>query len=158
MSDIVNESLRLYPPMRNIYRAVGHFPSPNTFLDLFGSKSSSIKQNVNIEALHRDRSFWGHDAEKFRSNRWSELEKAKTPAERANSFLPFGRSPFRCPAANLFAPQFIGVLVGGLLMNFPENEWKLVPECASMEEVFAPGPLTNERGAFKEVLMAKICR
>jgi hypothetical protein len=41
--------------------------------------------------------------------------------------MPFGPSPFQCPAARTFAPRMLGVLVGALLFAFDDygKTWNL---------------------------------
>ncbi|KAJ5498684.1 Cytochrome P450 [Penicillium expansum] len=105
---IVSESLRLYVPTRHIHRAYQWDQGMGT--------SHEIK-SADIEGCHLRSDIWGSDAERFNPGRWS----APTSAQR-DAFMPFGCSPFECPAKPTFGPRMIGVLVGALLVALDDKD------------------------------------
>lgn len=101
---IVDETLRLYPPTRRIYR---HKSETGINPELVAA---------DIEYLHRDPSIWGEDALFFKPSRWRETSESQREA-----FLPFGSKPFTCPAKGDAGPRMIAVLVSALLEVFNDG-------------------------------------
>ncbi|KAK8567382.1 hypothetical protein V6N12_005972 [Hibiscus sabdariffa] len=87
---IINETLRLYPPVNGTMRKVGRevrlgkleLPTP---LDL----------DIRIMALHHDADLWGDDVHLFKPERFAE-GIAKATNYKAAAFLPFGLGPRSC--------------------------------------------------------------
>jgi hypothetical protein len=107
---IVREALRLYPPTRHIHR---HFQ--------FAS-GSSVLAIADIEGLHRDTGIWGSDADCFRPSRWADV---RHEPEQLQAWMPFGSSPFLCPAKPDFGPRMVGILVAALVDAFSDARYEL---------------------------------
>ncbi|ORY10228.1 hypothetical protein BCR34DRAFT_567083, partial [Clohesyomyces aquaticus] len=108
---LVREALRLYPPTRHVHR---HFK--------FAGRGSSILAIADIEGLHRDEEVWGPDADCFRPSRWESLSPE---SEQLKAWMPFGGSPFVCPAKPEFGPRMIGILVAALVEVFSDVKFEL---------------------------------
>jgi hypothetical protein len=107
-ADLVNETLRLYPPTKRVYRwqqAESPHGTPDSEPDL---------RSADIEALHRspNETLSRDFPTNFRIDRWVELRRSATGE--ADSFMPFGYGILACPARVEFAPKIIIVLVGAL--------------------------------------------
>lgn len=109
---LVKEALRLYPPTKRIYR---HFVMQST-------EGIETKETVaaDIEACHRLPEIWGAKSNKYRPARWNEA----TPGMR-NAYMPFGGSPFMCPASGSFGPNMIAVLVAAIAPHISASKWQL---------------------------------
>jgi hypothetical protein len=94
---VLKETLRLYPPTKNIYRT-----------------NEKTDQDVCISVLqiHRNKNVWGADALEFRPDRFKE----ELTSEQKNCYLPFSIS---CPARHNFAYSFAGVIVAEILKCCP---------------------------------------
>ncbi|RPB16781.1 hypothetical protein P167DRAFT_192534 [Morchella conica CCBAS932] len=99
VSHIINESLRLYPPTKRVYRKIQ-------------TESTQPDVAIDIEQIHRDPETWGSDANIFRPSRWRKSEMNKTIAA---AFIPFGMMPLICPARKIFGPRIIGIFLAALL-------------------------------------------
>ncbi|KAI9778061.1 MAG: hypothetical protein M1835_005075 [Candelina submexicana] len=129
---IVNESLRLYPPTRRIYR----------------QKNRSSTVAADIEFLHRDPTIWGEDALRFRPARWG-----STSEDALKAFMPFGGPRrFTCPSKGNAGPRMIGLLVAVLLEVFSsEYHW----EAGSPEDkIDGDEPLSLERDRYSTLKLA----
>jgi hypothetical protein len=135
---LVREALRLYPPTRHIHREF-------EFAD-----SSQVSAVADIEELHRDTNIWGFDAECFRPSRW-----ASTNSEQSKAWMPFGASPFLCPAKPEFGPRMIGILVAALVTTFSDAKYELQREGVrgQMETAEFFGPLNSERHSYEELYL-----
>jgi hypothetical protein len=143
---LVNESLRLYPPTRRIYRQMG--------LD-DGARKERL--GVDVEALQRQESIWGNNALDWDPRRW--VNKIKTN----EGFVPFGMGKFECPARGSFGPMMVGVLVGSLVLGFPDKDgvrWEVADEAEreGLEEIFggAGVPLQGGREAYVGLRLVKV--
>ena len=91
---IINESLRLYPPVISISREVEREARLGTF---------HLPANVNLFisnlAVHHDTEVWGHDAHLFKPERFAE-GVAKATRNNIAAFLPFGLGPRNCVGFN----------------------------------------------------------
>jgi hypothetical protein len=94
---ILKETLRLYPPTKNIYRI-----NVKTGEDVC----------ISIQQIHRDTNVWGSDALDFRPDRFRE----KLSSEQNKCYLPFSVS---CPARHGFAYRFAGAIVAKILQHCP---------------------------------------
>ncbi|KAL8106051.1 cytochrome P450 CYP749A22-like [Apium graveolens] len=94
MNMIINESLRLYPPVLTVTRAVkkevilGNLTLPPN-LSIF----------ISILALHHDPRIWGKDVLLFKPERFAE-GVAKATNNNAAAFIPFGMGPRTCVGLN----------------------------------------------------------
>lgn len=143
---IVLESLRLYVPTRHIHRAYQWDQSMGACHEI---------ESADIEGCHMRSDIWGSDAERFNPKRWSAL----TPAQ-GDAFMPFGCSPFECPAKPIFGPRMIGVLVGALLAALEDKErtktWDLDCEDVSVLEHFTSGKkLCPHRNSYTDLYLVR---
>ncbi|KAL7275819.1 hypothetical protein RUND412_001230 [Rhizina undulata] len=109
VTNIVNETLRIYPPTKRIHRAI---PAPPQ-TDLLRVVA------IDVEYFHHDSATWGVDSTEFRPQRWN----GPITESQKKSFLPFGAKPFACPAGRTFAPKVIGLLVAALAEEFGDDQW-----------------------------------
>jgi len=87
MSNVINETLRLYPP-------AGLLPNRDVVEDsvvgdYFIPKGNTIQ--VSVYSMHHDKEVWGDDVEDFNPDRFNNLTKLQKTA-----FLPFGGGPRIC--------------------------------------------------------------
>lgn len=106
---ILRETLRLYPPTKNIYRT-----NLKTGQDIC----------INVQHIHRDKGVWGSDALEFRPDRF---KKEKLTAEQKQCYLPFSIS---CPAKDGFAYRFSGAIVAEILKRCPT--FTIAEGCSSL--------------------------
>ncbi|WCJ29700.1 Cytochrome P450 superfamily protein [Euphorbia peplus] len=95
---ILNESLRLYPPV------IATIRRSKTDVDLGGYKiPGGTELLIPTLALHHDQSIWGNDANDFNPRRFSEgMAKA---AKHSIAFIPFGLGVRTCIGQNLAIMQ-----------------------------------------------------
>ncbi|KAL2831503.1 hypothetical protein BDW59DRAFT_157928 [Aspergillus cavernicola] len=137
--DLVNEVLRLYPPTRRIHR---------TYKSDMAAKS--IGMAADLEACHRLNEIWGTDAMDYDPRRWRRLEKAQKEA-----FMPFGSTPFECPARPIFGPRIIGLLIGTLFREIC-GDWVLKLHGRGFPDPSVPiKRLSNERSALSEAYLSR---
>ncbi|CAF3391782.1 unnamed protein product [Rotaria socialis] len=105
---ILKETLRLYPPTKNIYRT---------------NLNTGENVCISVQQIHRDKTVWGSDALNFNPYRFKDI---LTP-EQQQSYLPFSIS---CPARFGFAYKFAGAIVAEIL-NFGPN-FSIAKEFESM--------------------------
>lgn len=93
MNMIINETLRIYPPIATLSRII----HTNTNLKQL-TLLSGMEISMPLSMVHRDRELWGDDASEFNPNRFSEgvLSASKVPG----SFFPFGGGPRICVGKN----------------------------------------------------------
>ena len=111
VGQILKETLRLWPtaPMFSVY--------PYEDETLIGDKYRMTKEQdwaILIPMLHRDKSVWGEDAEKFNPDHFTvEAEQARP----ANAYKPFGNGQRAC-IGRQFALQEATLVLGMLLQRF----------------------------------------
>jgi hypothetical protein len=132
---IVYEALRLYPPTRHIHRAYR------------SARGTSTLATADVEGLHRDENIWGPDAQMFIPSRWT---GAKITTEQTKAWMPFGASPFLCPAKPDFGPRMIANLVAALVSAFGDDKFELLEEGSrgQKEVVRFEGPLCSGRNSY----------
>ena len=106
---VINETLRLYPPVTGMSRAALKNAQLPTGSGLDGAAPVFLPHGsvvlINYKALHRRRDLWGADADVFRPERWlagegadtGEGEGTKKPAPAPWTFVPFSGGPRTCP-------------------------------------------------------------
>lgn len=134
---LVKETLRLYPPNRQIHRAFQPTIDPATRLVL----------TADIEACQLDYKAWA-DPLHFRPERWR-----KASVVQNLSFLAFGSRPFLCPASHDFGLRVVA-LIGGVLVDVLGDNWVL---SFADGEVCAGERLSNEWGAYEDVSIELDC-
>ncbi|XP_004297210.1 PREDICTED: cytochrome P450 734A1-like [Fragaria vesca subsp. vesca] len=111
MSMIINETLRLYPPVNLIGRIV-----PREV------KLGAVQVPANVElliptvALHHDSQIWGQEAALFKPERFSE-GVAKATNDNMGSFSPFGMGPRMCAGIN-FASNEAKIALSMILQHY----------------------------------------
>ncbi|GES87371.1 cytochrome P450 [Rhizophagus clarus] len=89
---IIQETLRLYPPTRNIHRV--------------DDKNNTV--TIEVEKIHRDPENWGEDATFFKPKRFLSNKMNK-------AHIPFSHGKLKCVAADKFAPTFSAILISAIL-------------------------------------------
>ncbi|MBI1765216.1 MAG: cytochrome P450 [Acidobacteria bacterium] len=110
ITQILKETLRLWPTAP----VFGLYPYEDTVI---GGKYKIKHQHtitVLLPALHRDKSVWGEDAERFNPDNFSPENEAKRPA---NAWKPFGNGKRAC-IGRQFALQEATLVLGMLLHRF----------------------------------------
>ncbi|CAL8095434.1 unnamed protein product [Prunus armeniaca] len=111
MSMIINESLRLYPPViffeRKAAREVrlGNLVVP-----------ANVELQIPNLAFHHDAKFWGADVQLFKPERFSE-GVAKATKDNMVAFLPFGMGPRTCVGFN-FATIEVKIALSMILQHY----------------------------------------
>ncbi|CAF0778321.1 unnamed protein product [Adineta ricciae] len=95
---VLKETLRLYPPTKNIYRT---------------NVQTDEQVCISVLDIHRNKTVWGADALNFRPQRF----QRELTDEQKRCYLPFSIS---CPARHKFAYTFAGALVSQILNNYPK--------------------------------------
>jgi len=91
MSNVINETLRLYPPVSVIPDR--KIEEDTIIGDYFLPKGYSV--SLAVYPLHHDKEIWGDDVEEFKPERW--LDQTK---EQKNVYLPFGGGARICIGMN----------------------------------------------------------
>ncbi|KAJ8771907.1 hypothetical protein K2173_027084 [Erythroxylum novogranatense] len=94
MSMIINETLRLYPPVLSLHRQV----SKEIRLGKL-TLPANMYLLLSILALHHDPNIWGEDVHLFKPERFSE-GVAKAADGNSAAYLPFGAGPRICVGFN----------------------------------------------------------
>ncbi|PWA97039.1 cytochrome P450 protein [Artemisia annua] len=160
MNMIVEESLRLYPPVPALKRRVktkvrlGKMTLP-----------PNMELYISILAVHHDPRIWGEDVYKFKPDRF-EGGKAEATNNTPAAFLPFGFGPRTCVGC---APEVLGPCAFGLVfdtvLDFPEPLAGRGGETESLRLFTTTirsvnSMLETEDGSFKkfcELRMAVVC-
>lgn len=94
LSNVINESLRLYPPIASNLRKVEREVRLGKLI-----LPANLILSMSYLSLHHDPQIWGEDAHQFKPERFSEgIAKATTNSEAA--FFPFGAGPRSCVGMN----------------------------------------------------------
>ncbi|OVA04879.1 Cytochrome P450 [Macleaya cordata] len=94
MNMIINESLRLYPPVLSIVRTVSREVRLGKL-----NLQANIELIISTIAIHHDPEIWGEDVHIFKPERFSE-GVAKATNNNTVAFLPFGLGPRTCVGLN----------------------------------------------------------
>ncbi|KAL3475730.1 cytochrome P450 [Aspergillus californicus] len=114
LNAVVNELLRLYPPIPMTARAIDYPISMQTQSGVSFVIPAQARVAVSIDMLHQDPQIWGEDATRFRPERWDGL--LVNTLEGACKYLPFLTGPRRCPCTG-FILQQIKVFLAVLLLE-----------------------------------------
>lgn len=175
--DIVQEGLRLYPPMRRVYRACNRGPpqEPEHPQDKSNANSSTSKASIpeirdmdeavkspycrilaaELESCLLNVDVWGKQAHRFDPTRW-----CKPTKDKITRFLTFGPDQYDYPAAEEYGARMVGLLVGALFVALQgkdessEMTWRL--DCRDpkvMAALEAKERLNLERHAYDELVL-----
>lgn len=136
---IVKEALRLYPSTKSVYR---------TFQK--DDQAGQILIAADIEGCHRKSKIWQPNPERFMPSRWLDISQE---AER-ELFMPFGSSPFTCPAKAHYGPRIIASLVGALVTTIRPEEfwlWFYIPGVEDPKELNKNDRLIADRDAYERI-------
>ncbi|MDX2044550.1 MAG: cytochrome P450 [Acidobacteriota bacterium] len=110
ISQILKETLRLWPTAP----AIGLYPYEDTVIGGKYKIKHSDTINVLLPMLHRDKSIWGEDAERFNPDNFTPEAEAKRPI---NAYKPFGNGQRAC-IGRQFALQESALVLGMVLQRF----------------------------------------
>ena len=110
VTQILKETLRLWPTAP----AFGLYPYEDTVIGGKYKIKHSDTINVLLPMLHRDKSIWGEDAERFNPDNFTPEAEAKRPA---NAYKPFGNGQRAC-IGRQFALQEATLVLGMILQRF----------------------------------------
>lgn len=110
ISQILKETLRLWPTAP----AIGLYPYEDTVIGGKYKIKHTDTINVLLPMLHRDKSIWGEDAERFNPDNFAPEVEAKRPA---NAYKPFGNGQRAC-IGRQFALQEATLVLGMILQRF----------------------------------------
>lgn len=108
---IINESLRLYPPVISVFRKVKKQVTLGSLV-----LPADIVLHIPTLAIHHERRIWGNDVHLFKPERFSE-GIAKATNNNATAFLPFGLGPRNCVGLN-FAMNEVKIAVAMILQRY----------------------------------------
>ena len=118
---VINETLRLYPPVTSMSRAAlrdVQLPTgsgPAGTAPVFLPRGSVVQ--IGYKALHRRQDLWGADADAFKPERWLAGEATKRLAPAPWTFVPFSGGPRTCPGQQRALVE-CGYVVARLLRTF----------------------------------------
>jgi cytochrome P450/NADPH-cytochrome P450 reductase len=110
LTQILKETLRLWPTAP----VFGLYPYEDTVIGGQYKLKHQHTITVLLPALHRDKSVWGEDADKFNPENFSPENEAKRPI---NAWKPFGNGKRAC-IGRQFALQEATLVLGMLLHRF----------------------------------------
>ena len=111
MNMIINESLRLYPPVSNFTRKVERKVKLGNLV-----LPANMTLIIPTLALHRDPQVWGEDAHIFKPERFKE-GVAKATNNNPAVYLPFGLGPRNCVGMN-FATTEVKIVLSMVLQRY----------------------------------------
>ncbi|PYI14850.1 cytochrome P450, partial [Aspergillus violaceofuscus CBS 115571] len=103
LDTVVNEVLRLYPPIPTTARAIDCAVGLKTRSGTGVVLPVDARVAVSLDMLHRDPQVWGADVEVFRPERWEGLRGHVLEGE--CKYLPFLTGPRRCPCSGYVMQQ-----------------------------------------------------
>ncbi|CAI0428241.1 unnamed protein product [Linum tenue] len=110
MAMVVNESLRLYPPVFNLTREVEKETKLGNYIF-----PANMALSLPILAIHHNPLLWGEDCHLFKPERFAERFAADHGL--AKAFLPFGSGPRTCVGLN-FAAAEIKIALSMILRRY----------------------------------------
>ena len=111
MSMIINEALRLYPPVVQLVRRTGRQVRLGKLI-----VPANVQLVIPTVAFHYDPEIWGQDAQLFKPERFSE-GLAKATKDNMVAFLPFGMGPRICVGFN-FATAETKIVLSMILQRY----------------------------------------
>ncbi|CAN6713649.1 unnamed protein product [Malus baccata var. baccata] len=111
MSMILNESLRLYPPVAGFSRKVEREVRLGNVI-----VPANVGLVISNISFHHDRRIWGQDAQLFKPERFAE-GVAKATNNNIGAFVPFGIGPRSCVGLN-FAINEAKIAVSMILQRY----------------------------------------
>ncbi|KAK3441655.1 hypothetical protein EUGRSUZ_B01987 [Eucalyptus grandis] len=109
---IINESLRLYPPVVNTIRKVVR---QVTLGDLVLPQGIALQ--IPILTIHHSPRIWGDDVHLFKPERFREGVAGAVSNDAAAAFLPFGLGPRNCVGSN-FATTEVKIILAMILRHY----------------------------------------
>ncbi|KAJ1560678.1 hypothetical protein HK096_007633, partial [Nowakowskiella sp. JEL0078] len=113
LNAVFKETLRMHTIVSNNYRTAYEDSIITTTDGLSVKIPKGTEVVINYAESHRDKNFWGENAEEFFPERWMTGDIPKTQG----SFLPFGDGPFNCVGQKL-AEITIKVTIIRIIQNF----------------------------------------
>ncbi|XP_024159147.1 cytochrome P450 CYP749A22 [Rosa chinensis] len=111
MNMIINESLRLYPPVSQLVKKAERKSRLGKLI-----VPANIDLVIPTVALHHDPQIWGQDVELFKPERFSE-GVAKATKDNMAAFIPFGMGPRICVGFN-FATTETKIALSMILQRY----------------------------------------
>ncbi|KAL0954537.1 hypothetical protein HGRIS_003503 [Hohenbuehelia grisea] len=127
MQAVLNETLRIFPPVAMGVRYSRSKPSslpsddPNRPFFMPGSTQITLLPTD----IHRNKAFWGEDADEFRPDRWLDPALKQALATNPQMFIPFFQGPRICPGQQ-FAMAEATYLLARILQKY--RKFELCPE------------------------------
>ncbi|XP_039162916.1 cytochrome P450 CYP749A22-like [Eucalyptus grandis] len=109
---IINESLRLYPPVVNTIRKVVR---QVTLGDLVLPQGIALQ--IPILTIHHSPRIWGDDVHLFKPERFREGVAGAVSNDAAAAFLPFGLGPRNCVGSN-FTTTEVKIILAMILRHY----------------------------------------
>lgn len=118
---VLNESLRLYPPVPGL--SCRQASQPCSLNAGSGGRPLHIEEGVNVLpssfSIHRDPEIWGRDALEFRPERFESLDASVLNSAQ---FMPFGLGPRNCIGKAL-AMHEMKIAIGLLVLGYSIEPW-----------------------------------
>ncbi|PRQ40598.1 putative cytochrome P450, EF-Hand 1, calcium-binding protein [Rosa chinensis] len=111
MNMIINETLRLYPPVVGLVRKAGREVTLGKVII-----PADLELFVSVLALHHEPQIWGPDVHLFKPERFSE-GVAKATKNNIGAFMPFGLGPRTCVGLN-FATTEAKIAMSMILQRY----------------------------------------
>jgi PHYB activation tagged suppressor 1 len=111
MSMIINESLRLYPPVVSLVRKAEREVRLGKVI-----VPANLELVLSVLSLHHEPQFWGPDVQLFKPERFSE-GVAKATNNNVGAFMPFGLGPRTCVGLN-FATTEAKIALSMILQRY----------------------------------------
>lgn len=108
---IINETLRLYPPVTEFTRQVKEETKLGNYI-----LPANIHVVLSTLALHHDTNIWGEDAHQFKPERFSQ-GVAKATNNNPAVYIPFGLGPRSCVGLN-FATNEAKISLAMILQRY----------------------------------------
>ncbi|KAL4926340.1 cytochrome P450 [Aspergillus undulatus] len=114
LNGVVNELLRLYPPIPTTARAIDQPVHMETLSGANIVLPVQARVTVSLDMLHHDPHTWGDDATDFRPERWESLHANTMESE--CKYFPFLMGPRRCPCSG-YVLQMVKVFLAILVLE-----------------------------------------